>query len=137
MGLWVGRGHLKDVFNKALGRAPEVEDGDEIMSYRAAVLCLTGGVLVMIGWLWAMGATLWVAAVFIALSMLIFIGISRVVAEAGLAAVRSPMIAPTVGYLGHWHAVDRSGERVQPIHGVYLGGRYAIFLWRCWPAGSS
>jgi len=94
LGLWVGRGHLKDVFNKALGRAPEVEDGDEIMSYRAAVLCLTGGVLVMIGWLWAMGTTLWVAAVFIALSMLIFIGISRVVAEAGLAAVRSPMIAP-------------------------------------------
>ena len=94
LGLWVGRDHLRDVFAKALGRAPQVDDSDEIMSYRAAVLCLVGGVLVMIGWLWAMGTALWVAALFIAVAMLVFIGISRVVAEAGLAAVRSPMIAP-------------------------------------------
>ncbi len=94
LGLWVGRDHLRDVFAKALGRAPEVEDGDEIMSYRAAVVCLVGGLLVMIGWLWTMGTVLWVAALFVVLALLIFIGISRVVAEAGLAAVRSPMIAP-------------------------------------------
>ncbi len=94
LGLWVGRDHLRDVFAKALGRAPQVEDGDEIMSYRAAVICLVGGLLIMVGWLWVMGTVLWVAALFVVLAMLIFIGISRVVAEAGLAAVRSPMIAP-------------------------------------------
>lgn len=94
LGLWMARDHLRDVFAKALGWAPEVEDGDEIMSYRAAVLCLLGGVGTMVGWLWLMGTALWVAALFIVLAMLIFIGISRVVAEAGLAAVRSPMIAP-------------------------------------------
>ena len=94
LGLWMARSHLRDVFAKAFGRAPEVEDGDEIMSYRAAVLCLLGGVGTMVAWLWLMGTTLWVAALFVVLAMLIFIGISRVVAEAGLAAVRSPMIAP-------------------------------------------
>jgi len=94
LGLWVARDHLKDVLRKALGRAPEVDDSDEIMSYRTAVVCLVGGVFVMVFWLWLMGTKLWVAALFIVLAMLIFIGISRVVAEAGLAAVRSPMIAP-------------------------------------------
>ena len=94
LGLWIGREHLKNVFCKALGRAPEVDDSDEIMSYRSAVIGLVGGALVMTGWLWLMGTKLWVALVFIAAALLIFIGITRVVAEAGLAAVRSPMIAP-------------------------------------------
>ena len=34
IGLWVGREHFGNVCKKALGLAPEVEDGDEIMSYR-------------------------------------------------------------------------------------------------------
>ena len=35
--LWVGRRHLGNVLRKALGRAPEVEDADEITSYGVAV----------------------------------------------------------------------------------------------------
>ncbi|NKB71936.1 MAG: hypothetical protein GKR89_33080 [Candidatus Latescibacteria bacterium] len=94
VGLWTGRGHFKNVLAKALGRAPQVDDSDEIMSYRAAVIMLATSVVVMTGWLWLMGVALWVAVVFLVLALLIFIGITRVVAEAGLAAVRSPMIAP-------------------------------------------
>ena len=94
LGLWTGREHLKSVFRKAVGRAPEIDDGDEVLSYRAATLGLVVGAAVMVGWLWLMGTKLWVALVFIAAALLIFIGITRVVAEAGLAAVRSPMIAP-------------------------------------------
>ena len=48
----------------------------------------------MTGWLWLMGTPLWVAGLFVVLAMLIFIGVTRIVAEAGLAALRSPMIAP-------------------------------------------
>jgi len=94
IGLWVGRGHLKSVLLKAVGRAPEVEDGDEILSYRSAVIGAVGGVVVMTGWLWLMGTPLWVSLVFVVVAMLIFIGVTRIVAEAGLAAVRAPMIAP-------------------------------------------
>jgi hypothetical protein len=94
LGLWMGRDHLKDVLRKALGRGADVDDGDEIMSYRAAVCGLVGGTTGMVGWLWLMGTKLWVGALFVAVAMLIFIGIARVVCEAGLAAVRSPMIAP-------------------------------------------
>ncbi|HJP30741.1 MAG TPA: DUF6785 family protein [Candidatus Latescibacteria bacterium] len=93
VGVWVGRGHYRDVFAKAFGWAPEVSDADEIMPYRGAVAGLIGGVTVMSVWLWFMGTPFWVSGVFVLLAMLIFLGITRVVAEAGLAAVRSPMIA--------------------------------------------
>ncbi|MBQ37810.1 MAG: hypothetical protein CME04_15595 [Gemmatimonadaceae bacterium] len=100
VGLWVGRQHLRDVFMKALGRAPQVDDSDEIMSYRAAVFGLVGGVLVMTAWLWLMGTPLWVSGLFIVLALLIFIGITRIIAEAGLAALRAPMIAPDLTLMG-------------------------------------
>jgi len=94
LGLWTGREHLKAVFRKAFTGAPDVDDGDEITSYRGAVFGLLGGSAIVVGWLWLMGTKLWVALLFMVVALLIFIGITRVVAEAGLAAVRSPMIAP-------------------------------------------
>ena len=93
VGLWVGREHYRRVLLKAVGRAPDVRDDDEILSYRSAVAGALGGAAVMAWWLWFMGTPLWVALVFIVLAILIFIGITRIVAEAGLAAIRAPMIA--------------------------------------------
>ena len=54
-GLWVGREHLSNVFRKAFTGAPEVEDSDEIMTYRGAVFGLLFGFSVMALWLWRMG----------------------------------------------------------------------------------
>ena len=94
LGLWIGREHLGKVFLKAVGRAPEIDDGDEILSYRSAAIGTVGGGLVMVWWLWAMGTPMWIGLVFVVAAMLIFIGITRIVAEAGLIKLRSPMIAP-------------------------------------------
>ena len=94
LGLWTGRGHLRDVWRKALNRNANIDDDDEIMSYRAAVIGVLFGTGGIAGWLWLMGTPLWVGTLFAAVALLVFIGISRVVCEAGLAAVRSPMIAP-------------------------------------------
>jgi hypothetical protein len=77
-----------------------VEDGDEIMSYRWSFFGAVGGVLVMSWWLWIMGTPLWVAFVFVVLALFIFLGLTRIVAEAGLAAVRAPMTAPDLVILG-------------------------------------
>ena len=60
LGLWSGREHLRDVVRKAFGRGADVDDGDEIMSYRAAVVTLVAGLVGMVGWLWLMGTKLWV-----------------------------------------------------------------------------
>ena len=100
VGFWVGREHLIGVVGKALGRSPTVDDSDETMSYRAAVGGLVGGFGVMTVWLWLMGTKVWVALLFLVLALLIFVGITRIVCEAGLAAVRAPMTAPDLTMMG-------------------------------------
>ena len=93
VGLWVGREHYRRVLLKAIGLAPDVSDDDEILSYRGAVVGALGGTGAMAAWLWLMGTPLWVALLFVVLAILIFVGITRIVTEAGLAAIRAPMIA--------------------------------------------
>ncbi|MEW6752061.1 MAG: DUF6785 family protein [Candidatus Latescibacterota bacterium] len=94
LGLWVAREHLKEVARKFLGLDSRLSDDDEIMSYRAAVVGLLGGTTVMVGWFAYLGAPWWAGALFVALAMLIFTGISRIVAESGVPALISPMVAP-------------------------------------------
>ena len=98
--LWTAREHLKAVWLKALGRAPRVDDRDEILSYRGAVIGAFGGIAVMTLWLWTMGTPLWVSLFFIVLAMAIFIGITRIIAEAGLATLRTPVNAPDFVVMG-------------------------------------
>ena len=98
--LWTAREHLKAVWLKALGRAPLVDDRDEILSYRGAVIGVLGGIAVMTLWLWIMGTPLWVSLFFIVLAMMIFIGITRIIAEAGLATLRTPVNAPDFVVMG-------------------------------------
>ena len=50
VGFLVGRGHYGAVLRKAIGRAPEIDDADEILSYRGAVFGAVGGMAVMAGW---------------------------------------------------------------------------------------
>ncbi len=57
-----------------------------------------------------MGTKLWVALLFVVLALLIFIGISRIVPEAGLVAVRAPMIAPDLVMQGLGSTLVGSGS---------------------------
>ena len=70
------------------------DDGDEIMSYRAALSAVLVGLVVMVVWLEATGIPLVAVLLLVAVAMLIFIALSRIVAEAGVALVRAPLIAP-------------------------------------------
>ena len=64
-GLWLGRGHLRTVFVKALRGDARIDDSAEVLSYRSAVLGLVVGLAVMIGWLWKSGIPLWIVLVFL------------------------------------------------------------------------
>lgn len=94
IGLWVGREHLRQVWYRFLGRDSELSDDNEIMSYRAAVTGAMVGCLVMVGWFVALGTPVWASALFIFVLMVIFTGLSRVVAESGIAAIITPLNAP-------------------------------------------
>lgn len=94
LGLWVGREHLSAVGRKFIGVESELSDDDEIMPYRAAVAVVLAGVVVMVGWFAYLGAPWWAGLIFVVVAMVIFTGISRIVAEAGVPALISPMTAP-------------------------------------------
>ena len=92
-GFWTGRNHFKDVFRKAFRGDPNVDDSGEILSYRAAVLILLGSLTFMGVWLWQSGLPGWITPIYLLLAFVLFIGITRVVAEGGVAFIFAPMIA--------------------------------------------
>ena len=92
-GLYEARDHLRDVFRKAFGLAPEVDDEDEMLSYQAAVLGFITGVAFICYWLRLTGISWWVVPIFVVLMLVTFLGVTRVLAETGivLLAPLSPM----------------------------------------------
>ena len=88
-GLWIGRGHLREVFRKAFRGDTSVNDADEIMSYRTAVWGVILGLVGMNVWLWRAGLPLWVGPLFLFGVLVTFISLTRIISEAGL-----PMVFP-------------------------------------------
>jgi hypothetical protein len=95
-GLWVGRRHLKQVVAKAFGRGRDVDDSDEILSYPQAFWGMVAGMVYLTFWLARSGMSVWVAALFVLVSLAIFLGVTRIVAAGGMAETRSAMPASTV-----------------------------------------
>ena len=92
-GLWTARGHLYKVFRRAFLRDPGIDDQGEIMSYRAAVFTLIGSLLFMGVWLAQSGLPGWIVPIYLFFAFALFVAITRVVAEGGLAWNYAPMIA--------------------------------------------
>ena len=85
VGLWIGRSHLKDVLKKAFTNDSSVDDSREMLSYRTAFWGTIVGLIIMTVWLNMSGISLWVVLLFLFGAMLLFIGLTRVVAESGMA----------------------------------------------------
>ena len=92
-GLWMGRHHLAEVWHQALSRKAPVDDADEIMSYRSALLGLLVGTAGMTLWLWQSGIPAWIAPLFVFSALVIFIGLTRAIVEAGIPTL-SPAMVP-------------------------------------------
>jgi hypothetical protein len=90
-GLWMGREHLREVFRKTLKGDPKVDDSDEILSYRTAAWGLLIGLGVMGVWLWKSGLPLWIVPIFLFAAFVVFIALTRAVAEGGISVIRTPL----------------------------------------------
>ena len=82
--LWVARRHLRDVVLKALYKNHPVDDREEILSYRAAVSILSCSLIYVLFWLMQIGMDLSTALIFMSGVAVIYIGMARVVSEAGV-----------------------------------------------------
>ena len=94
-GLWVARGHLRDVWQKARRNAPDVDDSEEMLPYRTALFGFFGAAVYIACWLYASGMSLLCVALFLPGAFLLYLSITRIVVEGGLVFVRMPMIPQT------------------------------------------
>ncbi len=138
IGLWGSRGQLKDVWNAAWGSG-EVDDGDEMLSYRQAVIGFFAGLILVWLGLWMAGLPPHLAAMFVFGAMVLFIGLTRVVAEGGIPAMRPPIMTSTfvisgagtsalgasglvaLGFSYGWHSEIRSFVMSSVANGLKMG----------------
>ena len=90
--LWMARTHLKDVWRKAVHRDPRVDDSDEIVSYRTALFGFAICATYLFVWHIGTGMEVVYAAVFLVGVLIMYLGITRVIAETGLISIRAPLM---------------------------------------------
>ena len=91
--LWMARDHLLAVWRTAWGREGWIDDRDEMVSYRVAVCGGLAGLAFILWWLWRSGLELHLAVLYMAGAMTIFLGITRLVVQAGMYYLTTPMSA--------------------------------------------
>jgi hypothetical protein len=94
--LWTARGHIRMVIHHALGRKTNLDDSEELMKYRTAVLFLILSIIFATCWLWKAGMGFGVAFLYIFATLVIFLGVSRIVADVGLVFVCTPVGAQEI-----------------------------------------
>lgn len=126
VGTWVARAQLKEVFDKAWHCNSTVDDSDEMLSYRQAFFGLLIALTLITVALWMSGMPSLIAVVFVVVAMILYLGLTRAVAEGGLPAMRPPITTASfmvagagtsavgieglvaLGFTYGWHAEIRS-----------------------------
>ena len=102
VGLWMARRHLKEVWRHIGGNRTTLQDRDELLPYRTAVIVGAIGLCYAVFWLHASGMSFPVISVLLVLVFIFYLALCRVLAETGLVMVDLPINAHqfTVGMLG-------------------------------------
>jgi hypothetical protein len=87
--LWTARSHLRGLWR--LARRGQPAPG-EILSPRLAIWSLFAGLAFMVWWLCHTGMSPGIAVLLVAGALVVYIGLSRVVCEAGLPGAQTPMV---------------------------------------------
>ncbi len=91
IGLWVARKHLRGVFRKAFRGAADVDDSRELLSYRGALIGLGVGLAYVVAWMTRSGMGVGQASLFVVGALIAFLGLTKIICEAGLAYARTPV----------------------------------------------
>ena len=87
---------------KAFTGAPDIDDSDELLSYRAAIFGIIGGTIMAMFWLYQAGLNFPSATIFLLCCLVAFVGLARIISQTGMAYGVAPVAAPvlTVNALG-------------------------------------
>ena len=113
---WVARGHIRDVFRKALNRGAPVDDSDQLLSYRTAVIGLCVGLAYMFLWLTRIGYEPLFAALVLPLVILVYVGMARIVADTGMPYISIPRGVSGFGYVGGFSGRGAISPRTLVAH---------------------
>lgn len=92
-GFWMARRHLYAVVKKAFGNRKDIDDSQELLSYRIALIGILVGSFYIICWLNKAGMSVWVAILLLTCVLLLYLGITRIVAETGVVLLDMPLNA--------------------------------------------
>ena len=90
--LWAARAHLRRVGRAAFCRCGKEDQGEEILSYRAAVGLWLASAVYLFAWLALTGLPVLASAVFLFGAFVIFLAIARVIAQGGVGFTASTML---------------------------------------------
>ena len=97
VGFWMARTHIVAVCRKAFLGDDSVDDSDEIVSYRTAVFGMLVCSLYLVVWHLATGMAFKFIPVFLFGVLVMYLGITRVIAETGLISIRAPLMPQPFG----------------------------------------
>jgi len=92
LGLWMARSHLKEVFKKAFTNKSNLDDSNELLSYRVACFGMISGLIFIFFWLKMSGLSFFHSLIFLFGGFIILLGLTRIVCAAGVAHTRAPLI---------------------------------------------
>jgi hypothetical protein len=87
-GLWMARSHVTDVWRKAVGKAPQIDDTSELLSYRTAAFGFLLAAVYIFFWLCRTRMSPFVALMFMLVTGVLYVGIAKIVALSGLVSLR-------------------------------------------------
>jgi len=103
--VWMARSHLGDIWRKALSGDENIDDSNELMSYRSIVFGGGLALLYIAFWMYRAGMSVATLSLFILTILILYTGITRIVMEGGLLFSRGPLVGQTfVGYTLGPHA---------------------------------
>ena len=120
-GVWMGRAHFREVWQHAIGTASG-GDTDELMSYRTTIVLLFLGLGFGALWLNRSGLAWSPLLGFGFGTAVLYIGLSRIITESGLVAMRGPITAQAFV----WHTFGIAG--LGPMSAAALS---LTFAWFC------
>ncbi len=92
--LWTARGHLREVFHKALRPdRSSLDDRRELISYRGAAIGLIVCCFYIAAWLWQMGIEARAVALLVPSMFIVYLGVAKVVADSGLIYLEPAAVA--------------------------------------------
>ena len=114
LGMWTARQHLWDVVQH-VWRRERRSDGEELLSYRTAVIGMVLGLVFMAVWLWRSGMPVWTVFFYLFGAFVIFLALTRVIVEAGL-------VAAVQGMSGTGFLISSVGSSSIGVAGVLAAG---------------